>query len=53
MVLGPKFYDMNGIRALKPYYLGLWTLRVYQMLRGLGLIGFWVQGLEVWVSESS
>ena len=27
-VLGPKYYNMNGIWALKPYYLGPWTLRV-------------------------
>ena len=27
-VLGPKYYNINGIWALKPYYLGPWTLRV-------------------------
>ena len=26
--LEPKYYNMNGIWALKPYYLGPWTLRV-------------------------
>ena len=26
-VLGPKYYSMNGMRALKPSYLGPWTLR--------------------------
>ena len=26
-VLGPKYYDINGIWALNPYYLGPWTLR--------------------------
>ena len=26
-VSGPKYYNMNGIWALKPYYLGPWTLR--------------------------
>ena len=26
-VLEPKYYNMNGIWALKPYYLGPWTLR--------------------------
>ena len=25
-VLGPKYYNMNGIWAPKPYYLGPWTL---------------------------
>ena len=28
MVSGPKYYSINGIWALKPYYLGPWTLRV-------------------------
>ena len=28
MDLGPKYYDINGIWALIPYYLGPWTLRV-------------------------
>ena len=23
----PKYYDINGIWALKPYYFGPWTLR--------------------------
>ena len=27
-VLGPKYYGVNGIWALKPHYLGPWTLRV-------------------------
>ena len=27
--LGPKYYSINGIWDLKPYYLGPWTLRVY------------------------
>ena len=26
-VLGPKYYIISGIWALKPYYLGPWTLR--------------------------
>ena len=26
-VLGPKYYNINGIWALKPYYLVPWTLR--------------------------
>ena len=26
-VLGPKYYTINGIWALKHYYLGPWTLR--------------------------
>ena len=26
-VLGPKYYNINGIWALKPCYLGPWTLR--------------------------
>ena len=28
-VVGPKYYDINGIWALKPCYLGPWTLRDY------------------------
>ena len=28
-VLVPKYYDIHGIWALKPYYLGPWTLRVF------------------------
>ena len=33
--LGPKDYNINGIWALKPYYLKPWTLRVrkYENLR--------------------
>ena len=27
-VLGSKCYSINGIRALKPYYVGPWILRV-------------------------
>ena len=27
-VLGLKYYSINGNWALKPYYLGAWTLRV-------------------------
>ena len=27
---GPKYYNMNGIWDLKPYYLGPWTLRGYR-----------------------
>ena len=27
-VLGPKYYNIHGIWALKPFYLGPWTLRV-------------------------
>ena len=26
-VLGPKYYNVDGIWALKPHYLGPWTLR--------------------------
>ena len=26
-VLGPKYFNVNGIWALTPYYLGPWTLR--------------------------
>ena len=26
--LGPKYYTINGIWALKPYHLGPWTLRI-------------------------
>ena len=32
-VSGPKYHDINGSWALKPYYLGPWTLRVLQALR--------------------
>ena len=28
-VLGPKYYNINGIWALKPYYFSPWTLKVY------------------------
>ena len=31
-VLGPKYYNINSIWALKPYYLGPWTLREDQVL---------------------
>ena len=27
-VLGPKYYNIHGVWALKPYYLGPWPLRV-------------------------
>ena len=27
-IFGPKYYTISGIWALKPYYLGLWTLTV-------------------------
>ena len=27
--LGPKYYNINGIGALKPCYLGPWTLRAF------------------------
>ena len=27
-VLGPKYYNIDGIWALKPYYFGPWTLKV-------------------------
>ena len=38
MVVEPKYYNMNGIWALKPYYyLGPWTLR--EGLRGEVLPG--------------
>ena len=29
-VLGPKYYNINGIWALKHYYLGPWILRVLE-----------------------
>ena len=29
MVLGPQFHEYYGIWALKPCYLGPWTLREY------------------------
>ena len=33
--LGHKYYTINGIWALKPYYLGPWTLRVYLIFHPL------------------
>ena len=33
-VLGPKYYNIIGIWALKPYYLGPWTLRVSTLIDG-------------------
>ena len=39
-VLGSKYLTVNGIWALKPHYLGPWTLRKgYIRTRGLGLPG--------------
>ena len=32
-VLGPKCYNISGIWALKPYYLGPWTLSVLKYLQ--------------------
>ena len=32
-VLGPKFYNIQGIWGLKPYDLGPWTLRAAQGLQ--------------------
>ena len=39
MVVGPKYYTINGIWALKPYYLGPWTLREFKVLRFIGFRG--------------
>ena len=36
MVLGHKYYNINGIWALKPSYLGLWTLR--DRVEGVGFM---------------
>ena len=36
MALGPNYCNINGIWALKPYYLGTWTLRVIKV-KDLGL----------------
>ena len=44
-VLGPKYYHVNGIWALKPYYLGPWTLRVRGWFQGVGLYSM-VQGFR-------
>ena len=33
-VLGPKYYNIYGAWALKPYYLGPWTLREHITLSG-------------------
>ena len=30
-VVGPKYYNITGIWALNPYYLGPWTLRDSQL----------------------
>ena len=43
MVVGTKNYTIHGIWALKPYYLGPWTLREFKVLgftgfRGLGVV---------------
>ena len=34
-VLGPKIHTLNGFWTLKPYYLGTWTLRVWEHPRTL------------------
>ena len=41
-VSGPKVHTLNGLWALKPYYLGTWTLRVLQSKYELrrGIFGF-------------
>ena len=46
MVLGPKYYNLNGIWALKPYYLGPWTLRgeIAKQLGSLPLCRLWQTG---------
>ena len=31
-VSGPKYNIVDGIWALKPYYLGPWTLRVFHLI---------------------
>ena len=60
-VLGPKYHNINGIWALKPYYLGPWTLRD-SSLKVWGLkfrrsgrsslfIGFGVERLGAWDSR--
>ena len=33
MTLGPKCYNISGIWALKPHYLGPWTLRDLRTLQ--------------------
>ena len=38
MVLGPKYYNINGIWALNAYYLGTWTLRVVDRVARLAVI---------------
>ena len=44
-VLGPKYYNMNGIWGLKPDYLGPWTLRARQKVKrqvwGCYSVGIW------------
>ena len=48
--LGPKYYNINGIWALKPHYLGPWTLRVQHgsCFRSLELYGFRGLGCRGW-----
>ena len=60
MVFGPKYHVYYSIWALKPYYLGLWTLRVFKLhcccsgrvVYGLGSVGFEIQVLSLWVQSS-
>ena len=45
-VLGPKYYNINGIWALKTYYLAPWTLRV-RVQGGPRVYGLRFRGLGV------
>ena len=38
---GPKYYSINGIWALKPYYLGPWTLRECHKTVALISFAYW------------
>ena len=42
-VVGHKYYTINGIGALTPYYLSPWTLRV--RVQGVGFVALF-GGLE-------
>ena len=37
---GPKYYNVNGIWALKPHCLGPWTLGFYNVWNSLVLLQF-------------
>ena len=49
-MLGPKYYKVNGISALKPYQLGPWTLTVPETVRAVGFVRFRVYGFRVYGS---